>query len=305
MLGEDLYQGMIRTARHPGSTAGRDSTFDDLSTAFLDDSAGFGHVRADTALKFFAPPRQIYHQRITGLTVIDTITTQRTLRNVPGLPNPDSVYTVKCYVLRKTVTFSPAFVTKPFAWARSSGTAGVKDVNPHDYNEEVNFGRIVALSATQCTVETNVFEVLNLADPSFHFWLPLLPTKAAVALTLVGAPAGGGPFSSGPAPSETGHDGAEGAPAAFVLLQCQPNPLSGQTTIRFELPVRTAARLDVFDAQGRLVRTLANAEFPRGLHAVIWDGRDREGRAATPGIYLYRLRAGSFHDQKKIMLLAR
>jgi hypothetical protein len=92
-------------------------------------------------------------------------------------------------------------------------------------------------------------------------------------------------------------------PAAFALRQNHPNPFSSRTTIRFELPVATPVRLEVFDAQGRLVRTLADGQFPAGFHAVEWDQRDKSGRALGPGVYLYRIQAGSFRDQKKMVLL--
>lgn len=75
--------------------------------------------------------------------------------------------------------------------------------------------------------------------------------------------------------------------------------------IRFELPVETQVDLEVFDAQGRLVRSLAGSRYPAGFHGVVWDQRDEGGRPLGAGVYLYRLRAGTFRDQKKMVLLAR
>jgi hypothetical protein len=94
-------------------------------------------------------------------------------------------------------------------------------------------------------------------------------------------------------------------PAAFALRQNHPNPFSERTTIRFELPVASPVRLEVFDLQGRLVRTLAEAQFPAGFHALDWDHRDGRGHGVGAGVYLYRIQAGSFGDQKKMVLLAR
>ena len=301
LLGEDLYQTMIRSARHPGSSSGHTVVLDDSTTAFFDDSAGYGHVRADAALNFLASPRQIYHQRGTALSVVDTFLSVRTLLNIPGVP-PDT-YTVKTYVLRKAITFDPAFQAKPMAWVRSSGTAGVKNVDPYDYKWEVNWGRIVRVTATTCTLETNVFNIIRATPP--YDWLPILPSKAAVALTTVGVPSAGGGGGAGPGVRERDAGEGGGLPRTFALHQNRPNPFEQATTIRFEVPARAAVRLDVFDAQGRLVRTLANAEFPAGFHAASWDRCDSEGRVVKPGIYLYRLRAGRFNDQKKMVLLAR
>ena len=92
-------------------------------------------------------------------------------------------------------------------------------------------------------------------------------------------------------------------PTAFALRQNRPNPFSGTTEIRFELPAATPVRLEVFDAQGRVVRTLAQGSFPVGFHSVVWDQRDASGAHVRPGIYFYRIVAGAFRAQRKMMLL--
>jgi len=94
-------------------------------------------------------------------------------------------------------------------------------------------------------------------------------------------------------------------PTAFALRQNQPNPFSGRTTIHFDLPVETTVRLEIFDAQGRLVRTLADGSYPAGSHASEWDHRTDGGEALAAGVYLYRIQAGQFRDQKKMVLLGR
>lgn len=92
-------------------------------------------------------------------------------------------------------------------------------------------------------------------------------------------------------------------PKAFVLRQNHPNPFSRQTLIRFELPVEAPVRLEIFDAQGRRIRILANDKYPAGFHSAEWNQRDERGRLLSPGVYLYRLQASSFRDQKKMVLL--
>lgn len=94
-------------------------------------------------------------------------------------------------------------------------------------------------------------------------------------------------------------------PTAFALRQNQPNPFDQTTSIRFELPAETRVRLEIFDAQGRLVRTLTDGAYPAGFHAVEWDHRTDGGNALGAGVYLYRIQAGAFRDQKKMVLLAR
>ena len=92
-------------------------------------------------------------------------------------------------------------------------------------------------------------------------------------------------------------------PAQFHLAQNQPNPFSQATDIRFALPVPVRVRLVVFDLQGRRIAVLADGEFPAGYHVVSWGRRDATGVRVRPGVYLYRLEAGSFHDEKKAAVL--
>jgi hypothetical protein len=92
-------------------------------------------------------------------------------------------------------------------------------------------------------------------------------------------------------------------PQAYALYQNQPNPFANSTNIRFDLPVACDVHLELYDIQGRRVRTLAEGTFRPGRQSVTWDMRDGGGGWVRPGIYLYRLQAGSFRAQKKMVLL--
>jgi flagellar hook assembly protein FlgD len=73
--------------------------------------------------------------------------------------------------------------------------------------------------------------------------------------------------------------------------------------IRFALPTRSPVAIEVFDVHGRRVKTLAKGEWPAGFHAVNWDGRNGAGHRVHPGIYLYRMSAGSFRASRKLAVL--
>jgi len=47
--------------------------------------------------------------------------------------------------------------------------------------------------------------------------------------------------------------------------------------------------LSIYDASGRLVRTLVDASLSAGRHTAGWNGLDQNGRRAPAGEYLYRL----------------
>ncbi len=90
--------------------------------------------------------------------------------------------------------------------------------------------------------------------------------------------------------SDDGISGAPDAPAAFALHGAAPNPFNPSTVIAFDLPRAEAVTLRVYDAAGRLVRTLLAGEPGlAGANRVTWNGRDDGGRQAASGVYLYRL----------------
>ena len=92
-------------------------------------------------------------------------------------------------------------------------------------------------------------------------------------------------------------------PLAFALAQNHPNPFGSTTTIAFELPTASRVHLEIFDLLGRRVKTLAEGAYPAGSHVVQWNRRDANGKEVRPGVYVYRLIAGTFRDQKRMVLL--
>lgn len=92
-------------------------------------------------------------------------------------------------------------------------------------------------------------------------------------------------------------------PGVAQLEQNYPNPFNSQTFIQISLPKTDYVLLEVFDMNGRLVTTLANAVVPAGTYYVPWDGLDQHGGQMGSGIYYYRLKAGDFVDVKRMILL--
>lgn len=83
--------------------------------------------------------------------------------------------------------------------------------------------------------------------------------------------------------------GDDAPPQTTRLRPNLPNPFNPSTTIRYESAFAGPVRVQVFDAAGRLVRTLVDGRQSAGSHAVDWNGRDDAGREAASGVYLYRL----------------
>jgi hypothetical protein len=97
-------------------------------------------------------------------------------------------------------------------------------------------------------------------------------------------------------------------PKEFVLYQNYPNPFNPSTTIKFEIPdVETTRRvvftsLKVYDMLGNEVATLVNEEKQPGVYEVEFNPESSSKYPAS-GVYFYQLKAGSFTQTKKMVLL--
>jgi hypothetical protein len=87
------------------------------------------------------------------------------------------------------------------------------------------------------------------------------------------------------------------------LGQNYPNPFNGTTTIAYSVSERCEVDVRICDASGRLVKILEHGDREPGDHAVVWMGKDDEGRDVASGVYFCMMRAGGFKDSRKIVYL--
>jgi photosystem II stability/assembly factor-like uncharacterized protein len=87
-------------------------------------------------------------------------------------------------------------------------------------------------------------------------------------------------------------------PNSFLLFQNYPNPFNPITTISFILSSKSFVSLKIFDALGREVSTLVNEELSVGNQTRQWNASN-----VVSGVYFYQLKAGSFTETKKLLLL--
>jgi len=92
--------------------------------------------------------------------------------------------------------------------------------------------------------------------------------------------------------------------APVVLLGAAPNPFNPRTRIAFRLSAPRRVRVAVYDLGGRLIATLADADYAPGSHAVEWTGLDGAGRAMPSGSYVARLLAEG-RPQSRLLSLVR
>lgn len=91
---------------------------------------------------------------------------------------------------------------------------------------------------------------------------------------------------------------SRGKAFSYNLYQNYPNPFNPSTLIRFSVPENAYVVLKVFNALGSEVATLLNNNMSPGQYEVNFNGA-----GFTSGVYFVQMKAGSFVNIKKMILL--
>ncbi len=87
-------------------------------------------------------------------------------------------------------------------------------------------------------------------------------------------------------------------PEDFFLYSNYPNPFNASTTIKYQVPYQANVSLKLYDILGIEVATLIDEQMPAGQYATRFTDDN-----LTSGIYFYTLRAGSYTQTKKMILI--
>ena len=94
----------------------------------------------------------------------------------------------------------------------------------------------------------------------------------------------------------------------LVLHHNYPNPANPETWIPYQLRDGANVSIRLYDATGRLVRTLAlgykgSGDYRNRDKSAYWDGRDSEGQQVASGVYFYTFQADDVIKTGKLTLL--
>jgi hypothetical protein len=87
-------------------------------------------------------------------------------------------------------------------------------------------------------------------------------------------------------------------PEGYFLSQNYPNPFNPATSINFSVGKPSQVKLTVYNVLGQNVATLVNSRLNAGTHVVQFDAKK-----LTSGVYFYRLEAGDYILQKRMLLI--
>jgi len=91
------------------------------------------------------------------------------------------------------------------------------------------------------------------------------------------------------------------SPIITSLNVTKPNPVNGLARISFILAEPTKAILSIYDASGRLIKTLVNSHLDKGIYTYNWNGTDDNNRAVAEGVYFYTLQTDNHNSTKKLV----
>ena len=87
-------------------------------------------------------------------------------------------------------------------------------------------------------------------------------------------------------------------PSGYTLLQNYPNPFNPTTIIKYSVPKSGIVTIKVYDNNGKEITTLVNGEKNAGNYSVNFNAKK-----LASGAYFYRMKAGSFVETKKLILM--
>jgi hypothetical protein len=92
-------------------------------------------------------------------------------------------------------------------------------------------------------------------------------------------------------------------PTEYVLDQNYPNPFNPSTTLRYGLPEDSEVSMVIYDIRGNMVRTIESGAQVAGWYEHVWNGMNNDGQPVSTGLYLTRLRAGSYTKTIQMLYL--
>jgi hypothetical protein len=164
------------------------------------------------------------------------------------------------------------------------------------FNTEADFNRYQVFRDTVSGFTPSEFNMLAEPDTSYYEDQDIDPgTAYYYRLTSVDNQGNVSDFSDevGFIPTDVSPFSGDGLPRYTVIESAYPNPFNSNVTIVYSAsnlgPQPPQVKLQVFDIQGRVVRTLVDDRMPMGTYRAIWDGTNDSGEPVSSGTYIARV----------------
>jgi hypothetical protein len=94
------------------------------------------------------------------------------------------------------------------------------------------------------------------------------------------------------------------APSEFYLGQNYPNPFKEKTVIKYCVAYKTRVQITVYSVEDKLIEKLVDEEKNPGTYEVEFSACYAHGSGnRNVEVFLYRIEAGEYKSEKKMLLL--
>ena len=92
-------------------------------------------------------------------------------------------------------------------------------------------------------------------------------------------------------------------PGDYELFQNYPNPFNPETVFKFNLPERSAVKLQIYDVLGQHVDEVVNETLPAGTYEFAWNINEAPHGNLQSGVYFYHLKTENYNQIKRMILV--
>lgn len=92
-------------------------------------------------------------------------------------------------------------------------------------------------------------------------------------------------------------------PTVLSMSKNYPNPFNPSTTINYAVPQAGKVKLEIYNLRGQKVKVLVNEQSLPGMYKAVWDGKDRNNRSVSSGIYFAKLEHNNKTKIQKMVLM--
>jgi hypothetical protein len=90
---------------------------------------------------------------------------------------------------------------------------------------------------------------------------------------------------------------------SFILFQNYPNPFNSSTTMDYELSTPAYVRMEIYNAAGQYITTVADGYKAAGAYRIVWDGQNEQRHIVSNGVYFCRIQCENFSRVKKLVFV--
>lgn len=93
------------------------------------------------------------------------------------------------------------------------------------------------------------------------------------------------------------------SPSATGIQSVYPNPFQATCRVTFSTAAKSDVNLSIYNLRGQKVCSIADGDFAKGTHTLVWNGSDSYGKPVANGVYILKMSSGSTIQTKKITII--